>query len=78
MGWATTGVAGSERLMEYERRLDDLLARFPMTVLCQYDMTRFDGATAFATLGVHPMLLMDGRIVRNPYVDGVRARSARK
>lgn len=67
MTWALSGVPGSERLVEYEAGINEVVARVPLTVLCQYDATRFDGATLQRVLEVHPMLLVQGQIVRNPY-----------
>jgi DcmR-like sensory protein len=67
MGWALRGIPGSEQLLDYESRINGLIAASPMTVLCAYDMRRFDGATAFAVLGMHPMLLVHGQIASNPY-----------
>ena len=34
---------------------------------CQYDARRFDGATLFDVLNVHPMMIIRGQVVRNPY-----------
>ncbi len=67
MTWALRGFPGSEHLVEHESRINRLVANNPMTLMCQYDMRRFDGATAFATLGVHPMLMVRGEVIPNPY-----------
>lgn len=69
MSWASRGVPGSERLAEYERGLTGLVAEHGMTILCEYDMRCFDGATCFTALGLHPMLIIRGRVVPNPYLD---------
>jgi hypothetical protein len=67
MSWALRGIPGSERLVEFESRINSLLAIHPMTVFCEYDIRRFDGATAFDILGVHPMMVACGQVIRNPY-----------
>jgi hypothetical protein len=67
MCWATRGVPGSERLMEYESQGKVFLAKYPVTVVCQYDATRFDGATLLECLKVHPYMIVYGQIVSNPY-----------
>ncbi|HEX3464663.1 MAG TPA: MEDS domain-containing protein [Candidatus Elarobacter sp.] len=69
MSWASRGVPGSEQLTEYECRLNGLIAEHPVTVLCEYDMRCFDGPACFTALGLHPMLVIRGRIVPNPYLD---------
>jgi hypothetical protein len=60
-------VRGGERIVEYEARLNDVLAEIPVTALCQYDVHRFDGATILDILRVHPLMLIGGQMVRNPY-----------
>jgi hypothetical protein len=35
--------------------------------MCQYDARLFDGATLFKVLQVHPYIIAQGQIVRNPY-----------
>jgi hypothetical protein len=67
MTWALRGIPGSDRLMEYEALLNDLLVDFPITAVCQYDTNRFDGKSIFDVLQVHPMVIVHGQIVRNPF-----------
>lgn len=58
---------GGERIVEYEARLNDLLVELPVTALCQYDVRRFDGAAILDILRVHPLMLIAGQVVANPY-----------
>lgn len=67
MGWARRGRPGSERLIEYEALQNEAVERHPITLLCQYDANRFDGATLYDVLTVHPMVIMRGHLVHNPY-----------
>lgn len=67
MSWALKGVPGSDRLMEYEARVNDLLVKYPVTAICQYDARKFDGATILQCLKVHPHMIVHGQIIRNPY-----------
>jgi len=67
MSWALRGIPGSERLMEYEALINDVLVTHPITPICQYDARRFDGALIFDVLKVHPMMIVHGQIVKNPY-----------
>lgn len=66
MAWALRGIPGSDRLIEYESRLNLLVEHNPITLICQYDANRFDGATIHDVLNVHPMMLVRGQVVRNP------------
>jgi len=67
MTWARRGLPGSERLIEYESRINTVVREYPLTAVCQYDARCFDGATLFEVLLVHPVMIVRGRISRNPY-----------
>jgi hypothetical protein len=67
MSWALRGIPGSDRLMEYEALVNDVLVTHPITAICQYDTRRFSGAVVFDVLKVHPMMVVHGHIVKNPY-----------
>ncbi|MBF0283816.1 MAG: MEDS domain-containing protein [Magnetococcales bacterium] len=77
MHWALSGVPGADRLFEYECRLNDLVRDHPLTPICQYDARRFSGAAIFAALQVHPLMIVQGQVVRNPYYVDVTAWLAR-
>ncbi|MBF0407472.1 MAG: MEDS domain-containing protein [Candidatus Riflebacteria bacterium] len=67
MTWALRGIPGSDRLMEYESMINDVLVTHPVTAVCQYDVTRFSGTSILNVLKVHPMMVVKGQIVQNPY-----------
>jgi hypothetical protein len=67
MAWALSGAPGAERLIEYEARVNTVVEQHPATVVCQYDARLFDGGTLFDVLAVHPMMVVRGQVVRNPY-----------
>jgi hypothetical protein len=67
MTWAKRGIPGSENLAEYESQVNVLVRTVPTTAVCQYDAQRFDGATLHDILSVHPMMIVHGQVVRNPY-----------
>jgi hypothetical protein len=67
MTWVFRGIPGSERLLEYEALLNTIDTPFPHSGMCQYDAHRFDGATLYQVLQVHPYVIANGQIVRNPY-----------
>lgn len=69
MNWALRKYPGSERLIEYEARVNQVLTKVPVTAICQYDARLFDGEILYELLKVHPMMIVDGRVVRNPYYD---------
>lgn len=67
MAWALEGIPGAERLVEYEDRLNLLVQKSPATLICQYDANRFDGATIYEIMSVHPMMMVRGQVVKNPF-----------
>jgi hypothetical protein len=67
MTWVLKGIPGSDRLLEYEALLNTVVAHFPHSGMCQYDARRFDGATLFKVLKLHPWMIVRGKIVQNPY-----------
>ena len=67
MEWALKGIPGSDWLIEYEAKINTIVGKYPATTICQYDARLFDGATLFEVLRVHPMMIIRGHVVRNPY-----------
>jgi hypothetical protein len=69
MTWALRGASGCDQLIVYEAGINTLVQTQPLTVLCQYDLSRFDGATIFEAIRVHPLLVIRDRLMPNPYYD---------
>lgn len=67
MGPEIQNIPGGSRLMEYESRVSLLLKEHPITAVCQYDAEVFDGATIMQVLKVHPLMVIRGNVVHNPY-----------
>jgi len=68
MSWALDeGRASVPDLLEYEARLNSVLETHPLTTVCQYDARRFDGALIMDMLSVHPMMIVRGQLVKNPF-----------
>lgn len=73
MSWASSPeVQGVEHLVEYEARVNLLIETHPLMAICQYDATAFDGETLFKILQVHPLMIVHGQVVHNPYYVPVR------
>ena len=67
MSWALKGIPGSDRLMEYEAWVNEVFKTHPVTAICQYDANKFSGTLIMDVLKVHPMMIVKGQIVHNPY-----------
>lgn len=60
-------IKGGNRLLEYESKVTLLLREHPVTAVCQYNANSFDGATIMNILKVHPMMIVSGTVVNNPF-----------
>jgi excisionase family DNA binding protein len=68
MTWCLSGAPGVEGMIDYEQRLNDLLARYPeVTIVCHYDMHRLSGAVTLGALCSHPHVQLSDRLVRGYY-----------
>ena len=64
MSWCLRGTPGVERMIEYEALLNGLLARHSqVTIVCQYDMHRLDGAVTLGALCSHTHVQLNDRLV---------------
>ena len=69
MTWCLSGAPGVEGMIDYESRLNELLARYPkVTIVCHYDMHRLSGAITLGALCSHPHVQLPDRIVPGYYV----------
>lgn len=67
MTWALRQMPGVEELVGYEAELNNFLPRYPQVILCLYDLERFDGEILIDILKTHPMVLIGGMVLDNPY-----------
>lgn len=65
MNWALDGPPGSEQLIEYEVRVNEVLAREKQPAVCVYDLNRLSGAMMMDILRAHPLTLVNGVVHRN-------------
>ncbi len=71
MSWSLVeGRVDLPHLMEYEAKLNHLMGECPFTVCCQYDTRRFDGNIIMDVMAVHPVMIVRGQLVKNPYYIG--------
>lgn len=67
MNWALDGHPGSDQLIEYEVRVNEVLAREKQPAVCVYDLNRLSGAMMMNLLRAHPLTLVNGVVHRNPF-----------
>jgi PAS domain S-box-containing protein len=67
MSWALRGLPGSERLMEYEGKLNQFFPDKPCIGMCQYDMRRFEPEVLLDVLATHPIAIVRTQAFDNMY-----------
>lgn len=68
MDWFFSKCPGTEGIHEYEARLNDLLLEYPgVTIVCQYDLSRFSGMDVVQACCSHPTVLFRRRLFRGFY-----------
>jgi Nif-specific regulatory protein len=67
MTWALQGLPGSERLIEYEAKLNEFFPGSKCLAICQYDRRRFDSEILLDVLNTHPIAIIGTEIFDNFY-----------
>jgi len=64
MTWSLQNAPGSESMMHYESLLNPVVDKYPgVTIVCQYDLKRFDGPSVLDALLTHPSVhVSSGRV----------------
>lgn len=65
MTWALRDLPGSDRLIEYETKLNDFFPHNKALGLCQYDETRFDPEILLEVLRTHPIAVVGDEVYDN-------------
>jgi hypothetical protein len=67
MTWVLLAPTGSERLLDYERELNEVCSGADCQVLCQYDGRRFSPAALRQVLAVHPTATVGAKVYHNSH-----------
>lgn len=67
MTWMLGGDPGTERLLEYEAKLNYFLPQNDALVLCQYNRSRFSPEVIKGVMSTHPLVIYGGMVCRNFY-----------
>jgi excisionase family DNA binding protein len=64
MTWSLPNTPGAESMMQYEALLNPMVDKYPgVTIVCQYDLKRFDGPSVLEALLTHPSVhVSSGRV----------------
>ena len=67
MGWTFEGKPGTERVIEFESRVNEVLSRQRQVAVCVYDMARMSGSMMMDILRSHPLTLVGDIVHENPF-----------
>jgi PAS domain S-box-containing protein len=68
MTWVLRGHPGSERLLEYEAKLNrDFFPKYLCLAICQYDRWKFDPEIVKGVIMTHPLLVRGNKVYQNFY-----------
>jgi hypothetical protein len=67
MNWIEREAPGTERVMEYEARMNLLVPDFDCTFMCIYDLSKLRGQMVVDIMATHPHVILKGRIRENPF-----------
>ena len=66
MEWALESAPGVTDIVEYEAKLNYVLAKYPDPVICAYDVNKHSGSVLMDILRTHPMVIVGGVLQENP------------
>jgi MEDS: MEthanogen/methylotroph, DcmR Sensory domain len=67
MEWALLDFPGVHDIVEYESRVNDVLPKYDMAVVCTYDVTKFSTSVVMDILRTHPQVIVGGILRENPF-----------
>jgi len=56
-----------DHVLDFESRFDGHVPELPVTALCQYRLSRFDGESIGKALWTHEQIIYKGRVCENPF-----------
>ncbi len=65
MTWVLEGVRGSEKVIEYESKLNDFFPNSKSTAICQYNENLFSKEILVEVIHTHPRLIIYGNLYEN-------------
>jgi hypothetical protein len=67
MEWALSDKPGVSDLIEYETRVNYVLAKHYAAAVCAYDLSRFGASVVMDVMRTHPMVIIGGVLQENPF-----------
>jgi hypothetical protein len=67
MEWALVDLPGVEDLIEFETRVNYVIAKYDDIVICAYDLSKFGASVVMDALRTHPVVIVGGLLQENPF-----------
>jgi hypothetical protein len=67
LSWLDRADTPREDIVRYESWADRFVLKYPMTILCLYDLRRLGSSVLMDLMRTHPKLLMGGLLLENPH-----------
>jgi hypothetical protein len=67
MDWISREAPGTDRVMQYESRVNLLVPTFDCTFMCVYNLTKLRGEMVVDIMATHPYVVLRGQIRQNPF-----------
>jgi hypothetical protein len=67
MDWLFLDKPAVNNFLEYEARLNHVLAKYNDAVICNYDLSKFGANVAMDIMRTHPLVIIGGLLHENPF-----------
>ena len=67
MEWALADKPGVDDLLEFETRVNYLMARYDDPTICTYDLSKFSASVVMDIMRTHPAVIIGGLLQDNPF-----------
>ena len=68
IGWGKPGWPDEQALLEFERRVNEVVTSYPAVIICTYGVPTLPGAALiYGGLQTHPVTMIGGNIRDNPH-----------
>jgi hypothetical protein len=67
MEWALADKPGVDDLLEFETRVNYLMAKYDDPAICTYDLSKFSASAVMDIMRTHPVVIIGGLLQENPF-----------
>ena len=67
MEWALAEKPGVDDLLEFETRVNYLMAKYEDPAICTYDLSKFSASVVMDIMRTHPVVIVGGVLQENPF-----------